>query len=44
MTIQTLVTKINHNNNGNLSNQNSPKKYTGLHVQCLLFLADFNQN
>jgi len=44
MTIQTLVTKSNHNNNGNLSNQNSPSRYTGLHVQCQLFLVDFNQN
>jgi hypothetical protein len=44
MTIQTLVTKSNHNNNGNLSNQSSPTKYTDLHVQCQLFVADFNQN
>jgi len=44
MTIQTLVMKSNHNINGNLSNQNSPTKYTGLHVQCQLLLADFNQN
>jgi len=44
MTIQTLVTKSNHNINDNLSTQNSPTKYRGFHVQCQLFLVDLNQN